>query len=136
MKIQFKEVVNKEVQYLKVIANVRYWEDAEVNGVEDTEGELIPCREGDSWCPIIDLDNGKITNWKQGTTADIHYKVCDAGTYILCDKDFNTVLSIDGYVPNMMSPKEQGYGDYIKMDVDANGVISKWKVDFRDFLED
>lgn len=39
----------------------------------------------------------------------------------------------EGYVRNMLSPKENGYGDYIIMDVDANGQIADWKVDFSDF---
>lgn len=29
---------------LKVEAGVRYWEDATVNGIEDVDGALIPCK--------------------------------------------------------------------------------------------
>ena len=43
------------------------------------------------------------------------------------------IISIDGYVPKMMSPKEEGYGDYVIMDVDCDGKIDNWKVDFSDF---
>lgn len=36
-----------------------------------------------------------------------------------------------------MSPKENGYGDYIIMDVDENGVIEYWnKIDIVDFFEE
>lgn len=120
-----KEVV---IKTLEVEAGVRYWEDAIVNGVEDIKGDLIPCREGDLWKPIIDVELGKIINWKQGVRADVHYKVCDSGSYYLKDSIGNTVLYIDGdYVPEILSPKENGYGDYIIMDIDENGVIANWK---------
>jgi len=120
-----KEVV---IKTLEVDAGVRYWEDATVNGVEDEAGDLIPCRQGDSWRPVIDVETGKILNWKQGVKADVHYKVCDSGCYYLKDSQGNTVLSIDSdYVPKIMCPKGSGYGDYIIMDIDENGIIANWK---------
>jgi len=77
--------VNKIVQfqpvYLIVEAGVRYWEDATVNGISDVGGTLIPFRDGDIWAPVSKIDDGRITNWPAETTADIHYKVCDAGRY-------------------------------------------------------
>ena len=52
-----------EITTLEVKANVRYWEDSVFNGENDTEdGELVPCKTGSMWCPIIDIDNGIITN--------------------------------------------------------------------------
>ena len=74
-----------EVTAIGITAEVRYWEDATVNGVEDTDGALIPLRFGDCWMPIIELDTGRVRDWPEGTTADIHYKVCDAGEYELLD---------------------------------------------------
>jgi len=120
-----KEVI--EVKTLRVSAGVRYWEDATVNDVEDEEGNLIPCREGDCWCPIIDIDSGIITNWVKGITADIHYKVCDDGKYELLDESGKVVATRNGYVPSVMCPKENGYGDYIIMDVDEHGKIADWE---------
>jgi hypothetical protein len=105
MKTTIKVKIKKEVDIktLWVEAGVRYWEDATVNGVEDENGELIPCRDGEYWCPIIDIDNGIITNWEKGVTAKIHYKVCDDGSYYLKDADHNTVLSItENYVPDIL----------------------------------
>ena len=134
MKIQINEKVEKEAIYLKVIAGVMYWEDASINGIDNEEGNLIPCRDGDSWCPIIEIDTGKIINWEKGKTADIYYKVCDVGEYIITDKDFNIIKSIDGYVPDIMSPKKLRFGDYIIMDVDENGLISKWKPNLKEFI--
>lgn len=82
MKITISKPTEFEAVYLKVDAGVRYWEDAEVNGVSDSENPpTIPCAEfiyADNehrWRPIIDIDNGVITNWKKGFTAQVHYKV-------------------------------------------------------------
>ena len=70
--------------FIQVRAEVRYWEDAFVNGVKDADGTLIPMREdGDLWCPIIRLADGLVSNWPQGTEADIYYEVCDQGEYWL-----------------------------------------------------
>ena len=127
MKVTVKIEKEVELKTLVVKAGVRYYEDATVNGVEDTEGDLIPCKQGELWCPIIDIDSGVITNWKQGVKAEVHYKVCDAGSYYLQDSEGNTVLSIEqDYVPKMMCPKESGYGDYIIMDIDENGKIANF----------
>ena len=124
MKVKVTKEV--EVKYLLVEAGVRYWEDTDVNGVEDTEGNLIPCRIGDNWCPKIDLETGQILNWTNGVKANTHYKVCDAGTYTLLDKDENIVASYDGYVPDVLDPYNDSYGDYIILNIDENGMIDKW----------
>lgn len=132
--------VKKEVDLktLHVEAGVRYWEDASVNGVEDTEnGNNIPCKRGSLWAPIINLDTGIITNWEEGKTASIHYKICDAGSYHIHDVDGNAVLSIENdYVPNMLSPGGDGYGDYIIMDIDKSGKIANWKFSLAGFDDD
>ncbi len=123
------------VKYLRAECGVRYWEDAEVNGVEDTEGTLIPCRIGDIWCPVIDLDTGKIENWPEGTTASIHYKVCDEGVYTLLNENREVVASVDGYVIGMMCPEGGGYGDYVIMKIGPDGAIANWEVDLSEFEE-
>lgn len=121
------------VKFLQADCGVRYWEDAEVNGVEDEDGSLIPCRARDSWQPVIELATGKIVGWPDGTKADIHYKVCDDGRYILLDAELSTVCKIDGYVPTMMCPAGGGYGDYVIMTVGPGGQIDGWTVDLSDF---
>lgn len=124
------------VTHLQVEAGVRYWEDATVNGETDEDGSLIPCRSGDCWCPIIDLATGVIEGWPAGTTASIHYKVCDAGRYTLLDAERNEVKKIDGYVPSLMCPSENGYGDYIIMKIGGGGKIADWKADLSEFTEE
>lgn len=136
MKIEITETHEVEVKYLQVLAGVRYWEDSSVDGQEDTNGDLIPCRESDTWKPLIELETGKIINWKQGITADIHYKVCDDGVYQLLNEEKIIIKEIDGYVPTIMSPKSSGYGDYIIMDIDKDGIISNWNVDLNEFSEE
>lgn len=137
MKTTIKIEKEVELKTLIVHAGVRYWEDATVNDVKDEEGDLIPCRVGDEWKPIIDIDSGIITNWKQGTRADIHYKVCDCCGWELLDEKGNSVLSAeDGYVPNTLCPADKGCGDYIIMIVDENGKIEDWEFDIENFKSD
>jgi len=41
----------------------------------------------------------------------------------------------DGYVPSIMCPNKNGYGDYIKMTIDENGSIANWQKDISDFID-
>ena len=135
--------VSVPVKYLRARCGVRYWEDATVNGERDEDGSRIPCREGTAadndklgggdWCPTIELETGKIEGWPEGTTADIHYKVCDDGDYELLDADRKAVKRIDGYVPNILCPGGAGYGDYVIMRIRRDGTIAGWRVTLADF---
>jgi hypothetical protein len=136
MKVTFTTKQSVPVRYLRAECGVRYWEDGKVDGVEDADGSLIPCRDGEYWRPLIDLETGQIMNWTPGVTANIHYKVCDDGKYVLLSENMSEVRTIDGYVPAMLSPKEDGFGDYVIMDVDAEGMIQNWKPDLRAFEKD
>lgn len=113
---------------LCVEAGVRYWEDATVNGAEDTEGTLIPLRSGELWKPVIELATGQIRDWPQGTTADIHYKVCDAGEYYIANIAGKRCWKYSGdYVPDkLLCHGDRGYGDYIIFKVSATGKIEGW----------
>lgn len=115
--------------YIEVSAEVRYWEDTLVNGQEDTDGTLIPYRRGDLWCPVIRLEDGMVMNWPEGMTADIHYKVCDAGQYWLLNDNFMRTAQWAGYyVPDdFLCPTENGDGDYIIFKVGADGLIKGWR---------
>lgn len=139
MKVTINKPTDFEAKFLKVDAGVRYWEDAEVNGVSDSENPpTIPCAEfiGDKnhiligqnyrWRPLIDIETGQIVNWEKGFDAHVHYKVCDDFQCDILDSGKDVIESYDGYVPSIMCPKENGYGDYIIMDIDANGFIQDW----------
>ena len=136
MKATVKIEKEVDIKTLHVSAEVRYWEDSLVNGREDAEGDLIPCRNGDNWEPVIDFDSGKIINWQLGTEADVHYKVCDAGVYELKDEEGNTLVKKEGYVPEVMCPEENGYGDYIIMKIDEKGFITNWQPHIDDFFDE
>ena len=38
-----------QATYIEVSAEVRYWEDATINGTEDTDGTLTPLRKDACW---------------------------------------------------------------------------------------
>jgi hypothetical protein len=132
MKAKFTVTKEFDIEYLFVEAGVRYWADAIINGAEDKDGN-IPCRDGDCWKPLININTGKIVNWKQGVRATTHYKVCDNGTYKLLDSNMELIKKIRDYVPKMLSPKEEGWGDYIIMDIDPDGQINDWKIILDEF---
>ena len=116
--------------FLVVDARVRYWEDAVINGVEDTHGELTPCKNTCSWEPVINLSTGQVKDWPEGTTADIHFKVCDDGDYWLANTNGEKLAKWRGdYVPDrFLTIGERGCGDYIIMSVDGKGMIEGWKL--------
>lgn len=116
--------------YLEVAADVRYWDDATINGVVDEAGTLTPCKNGSSWCPVIRLADGVVMGWPAGTVADIHFKVCDAGQYWLLDADKTRIATWGGYyVPDdFLCPGANGYGDYIILKIDADGAIKNWSL--------
>ena len=111
------------------IRDRRYWEDATINGVEDEKGTLTPFKQGDLWCPVIRLSDGQVMDWPQGTEADIHFKVCDAGEYWLLDEEKKRIAKWGGYyVPDdFLCHEGQGYGDYIILKISTDGVIQKWQ---------
>jgi hypothetical protein len=135
MKVKLKIETEFDVKYLLAEVGARYWEDSEVNGEEDIDGKLIPCRDGDYWKPLIDIETGQIINWERGKTAKIHYKSYDDNLFKLLDKDSNVIISRDGYVINSMSPAENGYGDYVIMAIDQDGFIEDWEFDVEEFTE-
>jgi len=135
MIVRLLETKEYEAEYLEVEAGVRYWDDANVNGIEDGERN-IPCQTNDCWCPVIVLDTGLIENWTDGVEADIHYKICDAGVYRLLAQDGSVIIEKDGYVPSVLCPETNGYGDYIIMHVNKEGMIRGWKGDTSYFETD
>lgn len=128
-RLKIKAQITKEfdVVAIRVMAEVRYWEDATVNGVEGADGTLIPLRLESCWEPVIELDSGRVRDWPEGTTADVHYKVCDAGEYELLDSRGEMVAEKHGYVPDMLSVGDSGYGDYIIMKIGPGGLIEGWQ---------
>lgn len=117
----------KKIKTIEVYATNRYWEDGQINGEPDEEGNM-PFKYGDVWCPVIEAKTGIIKDWPKGITAQIHYKVVDQFSAKFIDKNGDTVLEIeDEYVPEFMYPSGNGYGDYIIMTINSNGKIENWE---------
>lgn len=117
-----------QAKYIEVSAEVRYWDDARVNGKEDAAGSLIPFRVGDKWCPKIRLEDGYLMGWPEGTTADVLYKVCDQGEYWLADDNGRVAKWRGDYVPDdFLCHGDAGFGDYIVFNVGTDGKIKRWR---------
>lgn len=140
-KIKIGKTVDLAIAECQIFA--RYWEDSEINGVEDdANNPKMPCVESVehfydgtkklAWCPIIDLDNGRIMNWSQGNVAKIHYKSCDENVVVIKDRNGEVVKDYTGYVPRFLDPCREGYGDCVIMEIDSNGYIR----DFDNGLDD
>lgn len=138
MKVEMLVKKEVEITALQVNANVRYWEDSEINGEPDTEdGDNMPCKDGDMWKPLINVETGQILNWEIGKAANIHYKVADECGWELKDENNVVIPSAeDGYVPETLCPEGGGYGDYIIMNIDENGFIANWEFNISDFNGD
>ncbi|MGI4846605.1 MAG: hypothetical protein ACRYGK_00450 [Janthinobacterium lividum] len=126
--LKLKKIVTIAPAFIEVEAEVRYWDDATVNGVVDEDGSRIPCRTGECWTPTIDLRTGAVIGWPSGTTASVHYKVCDQGLYWLLDASGHRVAKRRGhYVPDeILCIEENGYGDYIILEIGSDGLIQGW----------
>lgn len=113
---------------LHVEAEPLYWKDATINGIPDNkEGDHVPLKVGALWKLTIDLETGRIENWPAGTTAAIHYKVCDQGRYYLEDAQGRRARYASDYVPNsLLCPGMNGYGDYIILGISGDGTIAHW----------
>ena len=135
-KISLKIEAKYDVAKLCASLGVRYWEDGVVNGIQDDDGELIPLRNGDNWDIVIDVDTGIIEGWPEGTTASLHYKVADEGIYSLVSRSGEVITTKDGYVPEMLSPAGEGFGDYVIMNIGADGKIEGWRFDASYFESD
>jgi hypothetical protein len=127
MKATIKVEKEVEIKYVKVQVAVRYEEEDIAND--------FPLRSGDMWNAIIDIDNGIVMDWPKGEKGNLEMKICDEGSYYLLDENYETILSIEqDYVPNKLLPGS--YGDYLKLHIGENGVISNWysKPSIEDFL--
>jgi hypothetical protein len=118
--------------YLEVFSHSRYFEDSQLNGRDDVEVKM-PCitvvGTERRWNPLINLKTGVIENWEIGNVASISYKVCDQGLYFLqFEKGVRALKWNNWYVPGKyLSQNDEGWGDYIIMDIDVFGKIKDWK---------
>lgn len=160
------------VSLIEVEAHVRYWEDSDINGEPDVDvyetgkRPQMPCSvrifdldeipfekavnknrnyksEDFAWCPIIDVETGEIINWYGQKNAFIHYKVCDEFYCSFINNSGERLFEYNGYVPNFMCIGDDGYGDYIIMEINADeqgkAIIKNWTTEalpkLKKFLE-
>lgn len=151
MKVIVNRPVEIDIKTLFVKAHVRYPEDAMIQegpddawGEDDSHQPKMPCMAyvecnkrtgGWHWCPVIDLATGRIINWKQGVRASISYKVVDEFECYITDADNAIVTKYEGYVPSFMAITDEGYGDYVYLEINENGMIADWAFTDRDFKE-
>lgn len=138
MKVKVLQPVDVEVTYLDVHCGGRFY--VEELYMEGPNGEIFSPEtmsdiknrfpdlvdEGEFYLCIC-LDNGKVMNWPDGWSANFRdMKIVDEGTYALYDGGRNLINVCGGYVPNILSIEEEGYGDYFEFVIN-NGVINNWK---------
>ena len=149
MKVIVNRPVEIDVKHLFVKARVRYPEDStlrnlpEYDWIEDDANQpkmpcmgYIECNRITSswhWCPVIELETGRIINWTQGVCASISYKVCDEFECYITDSDDQIVVKYEGYVPSFMAIDDEGYGDYVYLTINEDGYIENWSFDEYDF---
>jgi hypothetical protein len=140
---KYTKLVKQEfdVKYLKVDLGVRYWEDAYLyinnEKVDIPEnGSNIPLKDVDRWVFTIDVETGQVLNWSENTKIEAFFKVCDDGNYYLIDSKFQTIDEFEGiYVPSCLSIDDNGYGDYVFLTIQENGVIKNWEQNFESFVK-
>lgn len=142
-------------RYLACDIEPRYLVDSEINGESDIDEDEQYDEEKDSrmplmikthkskpdgireflnveyhWLIIIDLDNGRILDWRNDSEAKIHYKVCDQGKYSFLDDDLERMTGGDKtrYVPSLLDFRNDCFGDYLCFNVDKNGFIREWSL--------
>lgn len=134
-----KVTISREVdlERLNIYALPVSWANTLVNGVNDTpDGNNIPCKFGVTWCPVIEIDTGRIINWKKGTTASIHYKLPGALGYEVADEYEEIIVdTIVSSVPKTLSIGTNNYKNTIIMDIDENGVIANWNFKWEEFAD-
>ena len=148
MKITIRKPSTFNIRYLKINAFVRHWVDCDYstdNGetwhgdFEDIMeehnriGKIIPGSDGEHWKITIDLWNGRVLNWPKGFCLKTHFKVCDEGEYEFLDVDGKDVINITEefdqyYVPDFLSIEDDGWGDYIIININGDGTIENFDI--------
>ena len=87
--------------------------------------------ERQDWCPVIDVNEGKVLDWPENFVLSTHFKVCDQGVYVYSNQDESQqIVSTDCdeyYVPNWLDNDGDGYGDYLQIQINGDGTIENWE---------
>lgn len=152
---KIKIIKEVEMDKVIVNAGVRYWNDCKYskdNGqtwrdgskesdtddisndfkdnIPNIENKIINYDVNDYWTLVIDINTGKVENWPKNYCISTWFKVCDDGLYQIVDKDgdviWDSIETENYYVPEFLKINDNGYGDYINLDIDGNGYIKNW----------
>jgi hypothetical protein len=121
----FRTPPSSRPKYLAVRAKVRYW-DAEIWDEGVLSLRQIPFRHAEHWCPVINIETGKILDWPAGVVANVCFKVCDCCECALLDCNHSIISKHSGYVINALRPDGDGDNDCIDMQIDLDGRIEDW----------
>lgn len=117
MKTTVKLPTEIEISHVLIQLPINY-------GTDDMRDDF-PLRFSDTWIARVEIDTGKIVGWPEGKSGKIEMKVSDGGVYTLLSPSGSHLAKIeDGYVPHGVVPGS--YGDYVELEIDANGVITNW----------
>ena len=134
MRLKIMQPTIVDVKYLKVRIERFDYHDWTINYNELESPEQHPFYVGKNTIEFaVDVETGKVLGWNGNNRLETFDKVVDEGIYSLCDKDFNTIVSYDGYVPKMLDRKGDGYGDYLQFVVNEDGYIENWVPSFKEF---
>lgn len=127
MKVEIKTTKTYDVKYIAFSIPIYNgdldWseKDNEFSNKYYNDADLLSLR--------IDIENGVVIGWADQELNDvfsIYAKVRDEGTYKLYDDQCNEIVSYQGYVPDILSCVDKGYGDYLSMDISPDGRINNW----------
>lgn len=139
MKIEIVKTELVDVKYVgfEIMVSIEDFEFEETD--KDTlnkffETDIFSCAKEDVYDTInvmIDVDSKKLVGWMEtNDIVSIFAKVRDEGIYRYYDKDKNVVLEKENeYVPDFLQVEENGFGDYLNMIINKDGVIENFNID-------
>lgn len=117
---KFDDYVKSQLPCMK---EVTYTKRSIWSGIETTQTRQ-------DWCPVIDVNEGKILDWTPGFCLNTGFKVCDQGVYVYSNQDESQqIVSTDCdeyYVPNWLDDEGDSYGDYLQITINGDGTIKDW----------
>lgn len=150
MKIKIKKIVEEDIKYLFAHLHDDWWDGAEISrdGGEfeevDEDGSQIKdllkpfdypsqtrfkkyiAKDDPVFSMKIDVETGEVIGWPKGIAMNIYWKIVDEGLYQYLDTNDNIIFEYDGYVPIELAINDDGYGDYVILNIKSDGFIENW----------
>lgn len=128
-----------EIEIVKKIkANVKYIHfdiplyEGDIEYHEDDSELGLFIEESKRLTLTIDIETGNCCLWGGSCLRHdfkVYSKVRDEGTYRLLDENHQEIIKYQGYVPDILSCIDNGWGDYLSMIIHPNGDIDNWDPD-------